>query len=151
MGAEYAWLMDDPRTKDVSTRCKNAIWLNKTIDEWVMSMDSVREVERLLTEAGVACQRVLSIPELVDTDPHVKAREMIIEVDQPFLGSMKLCNSPIKMSKTPSCLRGYGPLLGEHNDEVLADVLGYNEEQIKELYDKKVIYREPAVDRLKKE
>lgn len=151
MGEKYAWLMDDPRTTDVNTRCMNATWLNKTIDEWVMSMDSVYEVERLLTEAGVACQRVLSIPELADTDPHVKAREMLIEVEQPFLGPMKICGSPIKMSETPSCLRGYGPLLGEHTDDVLADVLGYNEEQIKDLYGNDVIYHEPAVDRLKKD
>lgn len=150
MGEKYAWLMDDPRTTNVSTRCMNATWLNKTIDEWVMSMDSVYEVERLLQEAGVACQRVLSIPELVDTDPHVKAREMIIEVEQPFLGPLKMYGSPIKMSETPSCLRGYGPLLGEHTDDVLAEVLGYNEKQIRELYDNAVIYHEPAVDRLKR-
>lgn len=149
MGSEYSWLMNDPRTKDVNTRCKNAAWLNRTIDEWVMSMDSVYEVERLLTEAGVACQRVLSIPELVDTDPHVKAREMIIELEQPFLGTIKICGSPIKMSETPSCLRGYGPLLGEHTDEVLSEFLGYTEEQIKELYRDGVIYHEPAVERLR--
>jgi crotonobetainyl-CoA:carnitine CoA-transferase CaiB-like acyl-CoA transferase len=149
MGEKYVWLMDDPRTMDVSTRCMNAPWLNSIVEEWVMSMDSVHEVERLLTEAGVACQRCLTVPEIVDTDPHIKAREMFIEVEQPFLGTMKLCNSPIKMSETPSCLRGYGPLLGEHTDEVLAHVLGYSEEQIKDLYDNKIIYHEPAVDRLK--
>jgi crotonobetainyl-CoA:carnitine CoA-transferase CaiB-like acyl-CoA transferase len=149
MGEKYAWLMDDPRTVNVNTRCKNAPWLNMIIDEWVMSMDSVHEVERLLTEAGVACQRVLTIPELVDTDPHVKAREMFIEVEQPFIGPMKFVGSPIKMSETPSCIRGYGPLLGEHTDDVLAGILGYNDEQIKNLYEKDVIYHEPAVDRLK--
>jgi crotonobetainyl-CoA:carnitine CoA-transferase CaiB-like acyl-CoA transferase len=61
---------------------------------------------------------------------------------------MKICGSPIKMSGTPCCLRGYGPLLGEHTDDVLAYILGYSEEQIKDLYDNKVIYHEPAVDRL---
>lgn len=150
MGEKYAWLMDDPRTKNVSTRCMNATWLNTTIDEWVMSLDSVYEVERLLQEAEVACQRVLKIPELVDTDPHVKAREMITEVDQPFLGPMKMFGSPIKMSITPSCLRGYGPLLGEHNDDVLAEVLGFNKEQIMSLYSDEVLYHEPAVERLNK-
>jgi crotonobetainyl-CoA:carnitine CoA-transferase CaiB-like acyl-CoA transferase len=151
MGEKYAWLMDDPRTKNVSTRCMNATWLNMTIDEWVMSMDSVREVERLLKKAGVACQRVLPIPELVDTDLHIKAREMIVEVEQPFLGPMKMFGSPIKMSETPSCLRGYGPMLGEHTDDVLVNFLGYSEDQIKSLYETEVVYREPAIDRLRKE
>lgn len=150
MGDEYAWLMDDPRTTDVSTRCSNATWLNQVIDEWVMSMDSVKEVEKRLTDAGVACQRVLTIPELVDTDPHVKARDMIVEIEQPFLGPIKIANSAIKMSATPSCLRGYGPLLGEHTDEVLSNLLGYTEEQIMDLYRSGVIYHEPAVERLKK-
>jgi len=149
MGKEYAWLMEDPRTVDVNTRCENAPWLNATVEEWVMSMGSVHEVEKLLTEAGVACQRCLSVAEIVDTDPHIKAREMFIEVDQPFLGPIKLCNNPIKMSETPCGIRGYGPLLGEHTDEVLAHMLGYTEEQIKELHDNAVIYHEPAVDRLK--
>lgn len=148
MGEEYAWLMNDPRTVDVNTRCNNALWLNMLIDEWVMSKESVRDAERLLTENSVACQRVLTIPEIVDTDPHVKAREMFVEVDQPFLGPMKFCNSPIKMSETPSCIRGCAPLLGEHTDDVLANILGYNQEQIKHLYENGVIYHEPAVDRL---
>lgn len=149
MGEEYAWLRDDPRAKDVNTRCVNGLWLNKVVDEWVMSMDSVRDVEKLLTDAGVACQRVLTIQELVDTDPQIKARDMIVEVDQPFLGPIKLVGSPLKMSATPACLRGYGPLLGEHNDEVLGEILGYSQDQIQELFKSKVIYHEPAVDRLK--
>lgn len=149
MGDEYAWLMDDPRAKDVSTRCSNATWLNQVIDEWVMSLDSVHEVERRLTEAGVACQRVLSIPELVNTDPHVRDRDMIVDVEQPFLGAIKLCNSAIKMSETPSCLRGRGPLLGEHTDEVLMDLLGLSTERITDLHHNGIIYHEPAVERLK--
>lgn len=149
MGEEWAWLLDDPRCKDVNTRCMNATWLNKTIDEWVMSMDSVHEAERRLTNAGVACQRVLTVPELSDTDPQVKAREMIIEVEQPFIGKMKMIGSALKMSKTPSIIRGHGPLLGEHTREVLADFLGYSEERIKELYNNNVAYHEPAVERLK--
>jgi crotonobetainyl-CoA:carnitine CoA-transferase CaiB-like acyl-CoA transferase len=69
-------------------------------------------------------------------------------VEQPFIGPMKMFGSPIKMSETPSCIRGYSPFLGEHNNQVLADVLGYSQEQLKALYDAKVIYHEAAVDRL---
>lgn len=65
--------------------------------------------------------------------------------------SRKICGSQIKMSETSCCLRGYGPFLGEHTDDVLAHILGYSEVQIKDLYGNKVIYHEPAVDRLEKE
>ena len=74
---------------------------------------------------------------------------MIIEVEQPFIGKMKMIGSALKMSKTPSIIRGHGPLLGEHTREVLADFLGYSEERIKELYNNNVAYHEPAVERLK--
>ena len=113
-----------------------------------MSQNSVEEVERILDQEKVPCMRVRTIEELVDDDPHIAAREMMPVIEQPFIGPMKMFGSPIKMSATPSCIRGYGPFLGEHNGQVLTDVLGYSEAQLKELYDKKVIYHEKAVEQL---
>ena len=148
MGEKYVWLLSDPRFKDTGMRCKNAAAVHQVMDEWIMSFDSVKDAERLLDREGVPCMRALSIEELVDSDPQILARDMMPVVEQPFIGPMKMFGSPIKMSETPSCIRGYGPLLGEHNNIVLAEVLGYSQEQVKELYDNKVIYHEPAVERL---
>jgi len=149
MGDKYAWLLNDPRTKDTYARCSNVNLVHQALDEWVMSFDSVEEVERILDQEKVPCMRALTIPELVDGNPQVLARDMMPIVEQPFIGPMKMFGSPIKMSETPSCVRGYGPFLGEHNDEVLGEVLGYSQEQVKTLYDNGVIYHEEAVDRLK--
>ena len=88
------------------------------------------------------------IVELATVDPQIKAREMIVTVDQPFLGPMKMYGSPLKFSETPSGIRGTAPLLGQHNDEVLTDVLGLKKEEIKALYGEDVLYHEPAVDKL---
>jgi CoA:oxalate CoA-transferase len=150
MGEKHAWLKTDPRAATVSTRCstENAPIIHEALEEWVMSLDSVEEAERLLEAAEVPCLRVRDIVELATVDPQIKAREMIVTVDQPFLGPMKMYGSPLKFSETPSGIRGYAPFLGEHNDDVLMGTLGMTKEEIKALYGEDVLYHEPAVDKL---
>ena len=151
MGRDYEWLLKDPRAATVSTRCceENAPFIHKVVEEWVMAQDSVAEAERKLEENECPCLRVRSVKELADSDPQIKAREMMVEVEQPFIGKVRMYGSPLKMSETPTGIRGPAPLLGQHTEEILTDVLGYKKEQVKELYDQEVVYNEPAVDRLK--
>lgn len=151
MGKEYEWLRDDPRATDVSTRCtaQNAPFIHKAVEEWVRSQDSVKEVEHKLEEHGVPCLRTRSLKELADNDPHVKAREMMVEVEQPFIGKLKMYGSPLKMSESPCGVAGYGPFLGEHNRDVLTEMLGYSEERIGALYKDSVLYHEAAVNNLR--
>jgi CoA:oxalate CoA-transferase len=153
MGPEYAWLKDDPCAKDVSTRCttNNAPKIHEALEQWVMSLPSVDEAERLLDEAGVPCLRVRGLVELATEDEHVKAREMMPRVNQPFIGSMMMYGSPLKMSETPCGIRGHAPLLGEHNHEILKDVLGYSAENIAALYGDDVLHHEEGVERLPEE
>ncbi len=150
MGKDYEWLRDDPRAADVSTRCteKNAPFIHKVVEEWVMSHNSVADVERILQENGVPCLRVRGIKELADSDPHIKEREMLVEVEQPFVGTMKMYGSPFKMSETPCGVTGHGPFIGEHNSEILGGLLGYSRERISTLYQREVLYHEDAVERL---
>ena len=150
MGPEYEWLLTDPRAKDVSTRCstENSSVIHNAVSKWVASMPSVREVERILDEVGVPCMRCRSITELADSDEHIKAREMMVTLEQPFIGPMRHYGSPLKMSETPCGVRGYSPFLGEHNEEVLSQVLGYDAAKIGKLYDSQVLYHEPCVERL---
>jgi len=150
MGKDYAWLRDDPRATDVSTRCtaQNAPFIHKVISEWVLSHASVMDVERKLEEKGVPCVRARSLKELADDDPHVQAREMMVAVEQPFIGSMKMCGSPFKMSASPCGIAGYAPFLGEHNSDILTHMLGYSAEKVSALYGSQVLYHEPAVEKL---
>ncbi|NPV03885.1 MAG: CoA transferase [Syntrophaceae bacterium] len=153
MGEKYAWLKTDPRAATVSTRCTtdNAPMIHAALEEWVMSLDSVEEAERLLEAAEVPCLRVRDIVELATVDPQIKAREMIVTIDQPFLGPVKMYGSPLKFSETPSGIRGHAPFLGEHNYDVLQKTLGMSKKEIKALYDADVLYHEPAVERLPEE
>ena len=71
----------------------------------------------------------------VFNDPHVKAREMVVNVPHPLAGpdGAALIASPLKLSGTPVAYRHHPPLLGQHTDEVLAEVLGYDEAKIIDL------------------
>jgi len=152
MGEKYAWLLDEPRAATVSTRCTeaNAPFIHQVVEEWVMAQDSVEEAERQLEANGVPCLRTRSIKELADSDEHIKAREMMTDIEQPYIGKMKMYGSPLKMSETPCGPRGHGPLLGEHTEEVLAHTLGYSREQVEALYAANILHIEEAAKPLVK-
>ena len=67
-------------------------------------------------------------------DEHVRLREMYVEVDHPERGKYWNLGCPMKLSDSPVVVER-SPLLGEHTDEILGDVLGYGEEQIADLKD----------------
>ena len=153
MGPEYQWLKTDPRTSELPSRCSpdNAPLVHEALETWVMSQGSVEEVEQRLEAVGIPCARVKNIVELATEDPHLGAREMRPTHFQPFIGPIKMYGSPLKFSRTPSAIRGYAPFLGEHNQEILATILHYSEEQIEALFQEQVLYQAPEVERLPEE
>ena len=62
-----------------------------------------------------------------------------MEMDHPKAGKIKLINFPVKFSETPAVLKTPAPTLGQHNKEILTEILGFSEEKIKELISKGII------------
>ncbi|MFT9495588.1 CoA transferase, partial [Anaerosolibacter sp.] len=62
--------------------------------------------------------------------PQVLARNMIVEVDHPVAGHLKMAGVPIKMSETQGAVRTHAPLLGQHTEEILKELLGMSTEEI---------------------
>ena len=58
---------------------------------------------------------------------------MTPQIDQPYLGKVRINNCPIKYSGAETDIKGPAPLLGEHNRDIMCNILGYSEEQFKEL------------------
>jgi len=102
--------------------------VKKTCDEWM----------EILVEAAVPCGPVNDMEHLF-ADPQVKHRNMIAEVEHPTIGALRLGGIPIKYSETPGSIRRPPPLLGEHTDEVLSEVLDYSAEKREELRNAGVI------------
>ncbi|MBU6489144.1 MAG: CoA transferase, partial [Burkholderiales bacterium] len=97
-----------------------------------------REWIEALEAAGVPCGPINEVGE-VFADEQVRARGMRVEAPHPSGAMAPLVRNPIRMSATPPQVRSAPPLLGEHTDEVLRDVLGYDPAAIAALRGKAVI------------
>jgi len=105
--------------------------------EWVQSR-GVDEVVKLLVEARIPVGQVLDLSRVI-SDPHVQAREMVVEVDCPGVGKVKMPGFSIRFSETPGALNEPHPTLGQHNEEVFTKLLGYNKGDLARLKQEQVI------------
>jgi formyl-CoA transferase len=98
----------------------------------IFKMASVAEWLEKLDKAEIPCGPINNF-EQVFSMPQVKEREMLVQMEHPTIGALPLVGSPLKMSATPVEYRIPPPLMGEHTEDILMDVLGYSNEKVKEL------------------
>jgi len=130
-------LAQDPRFIDDMARYENRDVLNSIVGEWV-SQRTVNEAVNLLEEARIPCGKVNNIADIID-DPHIRAREMLVEVDFPGVGLVPLSGVVPKLSETPGKIERRAPLIGEHNDEIYRGLLGFKKEELEKLKKEGVI------------
>lgn len=128
MGKEE--LIEDPRYETNELRCENYLPdLQNTIREFTLEYTKA-ELEEMMAEAGVPCGPVLDVAEAIN-HPHIKARDMIVEVDHPTMGKVKMQGIVPKLSESPGQINFASPLLGQHNREVF-NLTEEEEKQLKE-------------------
>lgn len=131
------WLLD-PRFESNCARCENEAALKIMIED--ITKDKTRwDIARLLMQNDVPSAPVYNVGEAVE-DEHVnKFREMIVEIDQPQYGKVRIAGCPIKFSDTPAKTFNPAPLLGQHNEKVYSDLLGFTPEKLEQLKSEGVI------------
>ncbi len=128
---------DDSRFEKNSNRVENRsvligllteMFLSRSTDEWL----------KLLNSAEVPCAPVQTVDQVFKA-PQVLHREMLVQLEHPTAGTVRMAGIPVKFSATPASVRLPPPLLGQHNEEVLESWLGMNDKEISELKRKTVI------------
>jgi formyl-CoA transferase len=109
-----------PRLKDISA----------TIEEWTKTQTKF-EAMAILNEYDIPCGPILSMKELAE-EPSLRQTGTVVEVDHPTRGKYLTVGNPIKLSDSPTEV-ARSPLLGEHTDEILSEVLGFDESRVRDL------------------
>lgn len=104
--------------------------VDAAIESWSMQHDKY-EVMKILGDAGVPCGATQDTAEVLQ-DPHLIARDMILDLDYPKYGTFKTVGNPIKMSDSPTEITR-PPELGEHNAEVLEEFCDVSSEEVARL------------------
>ncbi|HWR44716.1 CaiB/BaiF CoA-transferase family protein [Sporomusa sp.] len=130
-------LIDDERFATNPGRTENQRQL-KVILDTVFPAKSVDEWLATLEGEGIPCGPLNTVDKVIE-DPQIKAREMIVETVHSVAGAVKMAGVPIKLSLTPGAVEKPAPLLGQHTQEILQDMLGLTSEQIAEMKSKKVL------------
>lgn len=115
--------------------------IDAAIAAWTSARDA-HEAAALLQEAGIAAGPVLSNLEMV-ADPHLRARGMIVPIDHPDAGRREFPGFPVRLSETPAERFAGAPTLGQHNEAVLRDLLGYSGDEYTALLAEGVIADSP--------
>src|SRR6266566_2480399 len=123
-------LAEDPRFATESARWENRVALNEIVEGWTGTR-AKHEVMRLLGDAGVPCGAVQDTGEVL-ADPHLKARDMIIDVEYPTRGTYRTVGCPVKLSDSPAEITR-PPLLGEHTAALLNEVCGTDPDEVARL------------------
>jgi formyl-CoA transferase len=130
-------LSGEPRFATRESRTKNMDDVDALVQAWCKER-TVEEATAALGEFQVPCSSVPTFDEVAN-DAHLLSREMIVEVDQPVSGKVKLTGSVYKMSRTPGDRRKRVPEVGEHNQEVYGGLLGIDAREVERLREESVI------------
>ncbi|NQU60728.1 MAG: CoA transferase [Rhodospirillales bacterium] len=132
-------LNDDPRFFPNSERIRNRDVVIETVGGIIKEKPSAYWIEELAND-NVSCCPINTMDQVFE-DPQVQARGMQIEMpfDAAGRGAVDLIGSPLKMSETPVSYRQSPPLLGQHTDEVLEELLGLDKDALDKLRADKLI------------
>ena len=137
-------LADDPRFNTGDGRVANAKELTSIVADWIMAFPSDDAAVAHLQAARCPAAKVLDPADAI-THPYFVERQMVRQVDDPILGRVAVPGMPVKFSDRPEPDdEPQAPFLGQHNEEVLTEVLGMGSDEIADLTASGILATEPV-------
>ncbi len=127
-----ARLEDSPGYAKPPARLSRLNQIFARIEQWTMTKTKFEAMD-ILNKDDIPCGPILSMKELAE-DQSLRATGTVVEVDHPERGKYLSVGNPIKLSDSPTEVKR-SPLLGEHTDEILRQVLGFSDHQVAEIHD----------------
>ncbi|MEV6899636.1 CoA transferase [Amycolatopsis sp. NPDC051372] len=124
-------LIEDERFRSTAARMANIDAVEKIVTGW-LGTRGVEGACEALDAAGIPYSKVADIDEVTQNE-QLRSREMLVEVDHSEAGRVVVPGVVVKLSRTPGSVQMPPPTVGQHNDDVLAGVLGKSGEAIDEL------------------
>jgi crotonobetainyl-CoA:carnitine CoA-transferase CaiB-like acyl-CoA transferase len=123
------WL-EDPRFADPVSRSDVREEIAEAIEAWLDSVGDAETAVKILVEDNhIPAAPILNVPEVLE-HPHMVRRGIVQTVNDPKFGKVKIPASPLRFSQFPEPLELHAVNLGEHNEQILSERLGYSAEQI---------------------
>ena len=128
---------DDPHFSTNADRVRNRSHLIPLLDDLFVQFE-INHWLSILGAVGIPCGPINSIDQVMD-DPQVRARGMVVDVDHPSAGSIKMVASPLNIPTSQPVVRYPPPVLGEHTTQILHELLGMDEKSVVDLRESQVI------------
>ena len=134
-------LLADPRCADPIARRDNATWLYEEFRDTLSQQPRQYWLDRLMAE-DLQCAPIYDYPS-VEREPQFWENGYLTKINHPHFGEHSVPGIPVEFSETPVKIRGLGPELGQHTEEILGE-LGYSGADIERLHDSGVIAKIPV-------
>jgi len=130
------WITDE-RFANKASRMKNREYLDKIIASKTINHD-VYNITDMLQKVNVAATPIMNCEDQF-SDPHFCERKTYVQIEHPLVGTEIIYRSPMRLKDTPPTIRRHAPSLGEHNNYVLNNLLGFSRQEVAELIEKQII------------
>ena len=129
-------LIKNPKFDSDPHRSENDVELKAILEKFLADY-TVDEAMKMMQESSIPCGPLCTVDEACQ-NPSILARDMLVEIDQPGAGKLKITGNPMKLSDTPPDPKHAAPLLGQDTKSVLKDDFGFSEEQISKWESEKI-------------